>query len=815
MDLPPGLAIAVLASVLTAVPVVWALATNRLVDQHGLVVRANRLSAGALMVYALAAPIAWVHTAGWPDGWVDLLSSRMVLGGLLGLPASIAALLLVAALLEITDQVVGDGARLRLMLESLMVASGLFIVAWTFLLAPVKPGGHHALPGACVPVLVATILCSVVLGLSAVLLVRAQLRQGPLLRHCVGAGLMAVGMTTIAGGACYGAPLVVVVAAAALPIGAALWFIGPPPPPRASDAESVSPSSGLAAGLAPVITISFVVVLGYSRGMGIEPVTALVGIVNGLFMVGRQYLAVVDVRKANNRLADSESHFRELAHTDPLTGLANRRGLLRTMYLDAAGGPPCVLLTLDLDGFKNVNDMRGHDAGDAVLIEVGQRLRLNLRPGDLPARLGGDEFAVLMWSRPGEAAKVAQRLLAVLSRPYQHGAADIFLSASIGLAGCGAADDIPTLLRNADLALRAAKQRGKNRVELYDEVYDKQLRRRTAIEHELRGAIDRQELSLAYQPVVALPSTRPVGAEALIRWNHPELGPVGPLEFIPIAEETGQIEALGAWVLDQACRQLSRWVQEGYDVWVSVNISPRELHSTKYVTGVKEVLRKHRVPPSRLVLEVTEHAVATDLDEFRRTLAALRALGLRIALDDFGAGYSSLGQLRQMPVDILKIDRDLVIDAPSDHGPGAPMVDVAVRLGQRLGLQVIAEGISEPHHRRLVEATGCPYGQGQLFGMGVPAEHLEARLASSANGGLKALPAAPPKPLPSAPSANAGPAPTKTLPSTPTGSGNSASPAKSLPLTQPIGGLSSSRVSEASGSSAGRHDTVVPTSGSS
>ncbi|WP_155390149.1 putative bifunctional diguanylate cyclase/phosphodiesterase [Catellatospora paridis] len=814
MDLPPGLAIAVLASVLTAVPVVWALATNRLVDQHGLVVRANRLSAGALMVFALAAPIAWVHTAGWPDGWVDRMSSRMVLGGLLGLPASIAALLLVAALLEITDQVVGDGARLRLMLESLMVASGLFIVAWTFVLAPEKPGGHHALPGACVPVLVATVLCCAVLGLSAVLVVRAQLRRGPLLRHCIGAGLMAVGMTTIAGGACYGAPLVVLVGAAAVPTGAALWFIGPPPPPRASDSESVSPSSGLAAGLAPVVTISLVVVLGYSRGMGIEPVTALVGIVNGLFMVGRQYLAVVDVRRANNRLADSESHFRELAHTDPLTGLANRRGLLRTMYLDAAGGPPCVLLTLDLDGFKNVNDMRGHDAGDAVLIEVGQRLRLNLRPGDLAARLGGDEFAVLMWSRPGEAGKVATRLLSVLSRPYHHGAADIFLSASIGLAGCGAADDIPTLLRNADLALRAAKQRGKNRVELYDEVYDKQLRRRTAIEHELRGAIERQELSLAYQPVVALPSTRPVGAEALIRWNHPELGAVGPLEFIPIAEETGQIEVLGAWVLDQACRQLSRWVQEGYDVWVSVNISPRELHSTKYVTGVKEVLRKHRVPPSRLVLEVTEHAVATDLDEFRRTLAALRALGLRIALDDFGAGYSSLGQLRQMPVDILKIDRDLVIDAPSDHGPGAPMVDVAVRLGQRLGLQVIAEGISEPHHRRLVEATGCPYGQGQLFGMGVPAEHLEARLASS-NGGPKALPAAPTRPLPSTTSAGNGAPPTKMLPSTQTAPGNGVSPAKSLPLGQPLNGLSPVRAGETSGSSAARHDTVVPTSGSS
>lgn len=782
MDLPPGLATAVLASVLTAVPAVWALAKNRLVDQHGLVVRANRLCAGALMVYALAAPVAWLHTAGWQDGWDERISSRMVLGGLLGLPASIAALLLVAALLEVTDQVVGDGARLRLMLESLMVASGLFIVAWTFLLAPDKPG-HHPLPGSCVPVLVAAVLCCVVLGLSTVLVVRTEPWRGPLLRHCAGAALLALGMTGVAGGACYGAGMVVLVSAAAIPAGAGLWFIGPPPSARVSDAESVSPSSGLATGLAPVLAISLVAVDGYSRNTGIELVTALIGILNGFFMVGRQYLAIVDVRRANNRLAESESHFRELAHTDPLTGLANRRGLLRTMYLDAAGGPPCVLLTLDLDGFKNVNDMRGHDVGDAVLIEVGQRLRLNLRPGDLAARLGGDEFAVLMWSRPAEAAKVAQRLLAVLSRPYQHGAADIFLSASIGLAGCGAADDIPTLLRNADLALRAAKQRGKNRVELYDEVYDKQLRRRTAIEHELRGAIERQELSLAYQPVVALPSTRPVGAEALIRWNHPEMGYIGPLEFIPIAEETGQIEVIGAWVLDQACRQLSRWVQEGYDVWVSVNISPRELHSTKYVTGVKEVLRKHRVPPSRLVLEVTEHAVATDLDEFRRTLASLRALGVRIALDDFGAGYSSLRQLRNMPVDILKIDRDLVIDGPTDHLPGAPMVDVVVRLGQRLGLQVIAEGMSEPQHRRLVEATGCPYGQGQLFGMGVPAEHLEARLAASASGPPKALPAAPARPAP----------PAAGSPLAPHGK-----------LVQPLNGLN-----------AGRHDTVVPTSGSS
>ncbi|WP_244872360.1 bifunctional diguanylate cyclase/phosphodiesterase [Catellatospora sp. TT07R-123] len=784
MDLPPGLAIAVLASVVTAVPAVWAMATNRLADQQGLVVRANRLCAGALVLYAVAAPIAWLHTMRWDDGWDDRVGSRIMLGGLLGLPASVAALLLVAALLEITDQVVGDGARLRLMLESLMGASALFIVLWTVLLS-IHPHGHGmntAVPKTCMPVLMATVLTCVVVGLSVVLVVRAQLRRGPLLRHSAGAALASVGMTSVALGACAGWALLVVLGGLMIPAGAALWFVGPAPQPRSHDTESASPSSGLATGLVPVLAISFVAVHGYTQSQGIEMVTALVGISNGFFMAGRQYLAILDVRRANQRLADSESHFRELAHTDPLTGLANRRGLLRTLYLDAVNGPPCVLLTLDLDGFKNVNDMRGHDVGDAVLIEVGQRLRLNLRPGDLAARLGGDEFAVLMWAKQAEAAKVAQRLLTVLARPYQHGAADIFLSASIGLAGCAEADTVPTLLRNADLALRSAKQRGKNRVELYDEVYDRQLRERTAIEHALRTAIARNEFSLVYQPVVALPKLGIVGAEALIRWKHPELGQVSPLDFIPIAEETGQIEALGAWVLSTACRQLSRWVADGHDVWVSVNISPRELHSSRYVTGVKEVLRQHGVAPSRLVLEVTEHAVATDVDEFQRALTALRALGVRIALDDFGAGYSSLGQLRNMPVDILKIDRSLVIDGPTDQGPGAPMVDVVVRLGQRLGLQVIAEGMSETQHRKLVEATGCPYGQGQLFGMGVPAEHLEAMLVASSTGGQAGQSG---QPRPSG---------------VPKPSGN---PVRTMGLHGLVGGGTE------------RHDTAVPTSGSS
>jgi diguanylate cyclase len=407
--------------------------------------------------------------------------------------------------------------------------------------------------------------------------------------------------------------------------------------------------------------------------------------------------------------------------------------------------------------------MRGHDIGDTVLIEVGQRLRLNLRPGDLAARLGGDEFAVLMWGQRAEAAAMAQRLLDVLSRPYQQAGGTIFLSTSIGLAPCVSAEHIPTVLRNADLALRAAKLHGKNRIEEYDEVYDLANRKRNMIEQELRGAIERDELTLVYQPVVALPSVRPVGAEALLRWNHPQLGSVSPGDFIPIAEETGQIEMLGAWVLQRACKQLSAWVAAGHDVWVSVNVSPRELHNAGYVARVKEMLKASRVAPSRLVLEVTEHAVATDIREFRRTLHALRQTGVRIALDDFGAGYSSLGQLRTMPVDILKIDHSLVADPASDKGQAAPMVDVVVRLGQRLGLQVIAEGMCEPHHRRTVEAAGCPYGQGFLFGMGVPPEHLEAMLANVPSKSVQTRPSphrSPPlPPLPTQLAATAPPAP--------------------------------------------------------
>jgi len=276
-----------------------------------------------------------------------------------------------------------------------------------------------------------------------------------------------------------------------------------------------------------------------------------------------------------------------------------------------------------------------------------------------------------------------------------------------------------------------ARQQGKGQLQRYDAAYDEWIGRRTTIEHELRGAVDAGELSLVFQPIVALPGGRPVGAEALLRWTNALLGPVGPDEFIPIAEESGLIATIDQWVLGEACRQLAAWLAAGHDLWVSVNVSVRELHVDGYVDDVVATLRRHGVPAHRLVLEVTEHSAAIDLDDLVGHLAALRAAGVKIALDDFGAGYSSLGQLRHLPVDILKIDRALVGDpARGASRAAAPLVDIVVRLGRRLRLQVIAEGVGEPAEREVIERAGCTLGQGNLFASPMPAEHVEALLAT-------------------------------------------------------------------------------------
>ena len=744
MLLPPGLlaaaplerplALAASVSAIVALPGAWSL--WRAARASGRSSRGPRLLAVCVVVVLAGPLLALVAAAAFlADGWQHDSHQRMMLGGLISAGAILGAPILGWGLVRLPG--IGDtpGVRTRHLLDGLTIGAALFICGWVLVINP--NSALFSLPshGGCLPVAIAGIITPLMAGLALTLSTRVQPPRRPIARAACGAALAVVAETALATGVCYGLGWMILVGGGLLPIGVGLMAYRPRWRQVRAELELPAPTSGLITALAPVISILVATTYQASRNHGtLDLPTIIAGMIVGLLLVARQQLGYRDVKRYATRLADSERHFRELAHTDPLTGLSNRRGLLRTLFEDATGGPPCTLLAIDLDGFKNVNDMRGHDVGDDVLVEVGQRLRLNLRPGDVAARLGGDEFAVLMWARPAEAMVVADRLLTVLCRPYQARQGMVYLSASIGLAGCAEADSVPMLMRNADLALRFAKQRGKNRVEEYSQDYDEWLRRRTTVEHELRGAIERDELRVVFQPVVSLPSMRPIGAEALMRWHHPELGRINPDEFIPIAEDSGLIVQLGMWVLNEACRQLSRWLADGHDVWVSVNVSPRELHPAEYVARVADVLRAHRVPASRLVFEVTEQAVATDLEELKARLATLRDMGARIALDDFGSGYSSLSQLRHLPVDILKIDHSLVVDiGVRDSQPG-PMVDVVVRMGHRLGLEVIAEGIGDPAQRATVERAGCRFGQGSLFGWGVPAEHMEALLASAQPG---------------------------------------------------------------------------------
>ncbi|MCH7230718.1 EAL domain-containing protein [Glycomyces sp. L485] len=419
-----------------------------------------------------------------------------------------------------------------------------------------------------------------------------------------------------------------------------------------------------------------------------------------------------------------EAELARMAYTDPLTGLANRRALLQSLEDGvAAEEHRTALLLLDLDGFKNVNDTRGHDFGDELLVEVSRRIKELLQPTDLGARLGGDEFAILLRANRSEAVSMARDLVAKLSDPYEfHDASTVFTTGSVGIATASdGMHDPETLLRSADLALRAAKQAGKNRYETYDAEFDRKVRRRNELTQELRGAIARDELRLAYQPVFALENRSIVGAEALLRWHNPRLGQVSPGEFIPAATESGLTQDLAVWAVNRAAEQLAAWHSAGIKAWISVNVSVKELHTHLFATEVNTALIAAGVPASRLVLEVTEHDFSHQMNTLVAQLQALRGAGVRIALDDFGSGYSSLGQLDRLPVDIIKIDRDLV--AKDDGGVG-PLAAVTVELGRRLGMEVIAEGVETDTQLEAMIKAEAPLVQGYLLARPMPADDL-------------------------------------------------------------------------------------------
>jgi diguanylate cyclase (GGDEF)-like protein/PAS domain S-box-containing protein len=435
---------------------------------------------------------------------------------------------------------------------------------------------------------------------------------------------------------------------------------------------------------------------------------------------------VVHVRDVGER-RHLERALHRLSYTDQLTGLANRRALMRELLaFRRRAGQQGTLLVIDLHGLAEINDSKGRETGDAVLIEVGRRIRSLLSDEDVPARLGGDEFAVLTTDGAVLAYALATRLVTLLMEPYQLPGTIVELHTSVGLAELAGGSDSEEVLRHADLARSRARQLGRDRVEWYDTDVEMQLHRRMDLEQQLLNAAENGELDLVYQPVVNLRDKIPVGVEALLRWRHPKLGTILPAELLPIARAVGIAAELDEWVLDAACRQLTTWSTGDSDFWLSVNVAPKELLTARFPERLAATLARHALPPERLVVEVAETWIAEDVPAVVASLAGLRKLGVRAALDDFGAGQASLSHLRRVPVDMLKLDRALV-NIPTDAN-SPPVIDVVVSLGRRLGLEIVAKGLETEDEIARARDAGCLYGQGFALGRPAPAERIEAYL---------------------------------------------------------------------------------------
>jgi EAL domain-containing protein (putative c-di-GMP-specific phosphodiesterase class I) len=335
---------------------------------------------------------------------------------------------------------------------------------------------------------------------------------------------------------------------------------------------------------------------------------------------------------------------------------------------------------------------------------------------------------VLTSGNPVHSFALATRLLNIVTADYVLPGLTIHVGASVGLADIGGGGDVDEVMRRCDLALRRAKQLGRNRVEWYDETVETAMLRRMTLEQELPGVVGREELDLVYQPVLELTGPRPVGVEALLRWRHPRLGTVPPDEFAAVADGLGLGAQIGEWVLDRVCRQASSWLREGRDVWMSVNLAASQLRAHDLAGQVSAALAAHQVPAERLVLEIDERDVDPADQGAVTQLAGLRTLGVRIALDHFGTGPTSLAHLRRLPVDILKLDRSLFTEAAGRTGPPMPIIEVIVSLGGRLGLDIVAQGLEAEAHLDAVRRAGCRYGQGYLFSRPAPAERIEAYL---------------------------------------------------------------------------------------
>ncbi|MDQ5946225.1 MAG: hypothetical protein QG619_1648 [Pseudomonadota bacterium] len=430
----------------------------------------------------------------------------------------------------------------------------------------------------------------------------------------------------------------------------------------------------------------------------------------------------------------AEARIDHLAHHDALTGLFNRYNLesrlAQSLLAAKRENRQLAVMFIDMDRFKTINDTLGHHVGDQMLIEVAQRLLQSVRESDIVARLGGDEFVVTLTSMAGEmdAALVAAKILGTLGAPYLIEGKTLHSTPSIGIAIFPTnGDDANTLMRDADTAMYYAKEHGRNNFQFFTPTMTAAAEERLELERDLRAALSARQFVLHYQPQVTVTEGRVHGVEALVRWHHPERGLIPPLKFIPIAEETGVIEALGAWVLDEACRQLAAWRAEGLTpLRMAVNLSAHQLRSPDLVAQVQATIARHGIRPGELELEVTESAAMNDPERAIAQLKALRDLGVELAIDDFGTGYSSLAYLKLLPIHTLKLDRAFVRDIETDENDAA-ISAATLALAHNLGLKVVAEGVETEAQRRFLTEHHCDYLQGYLFGKPEPASELSAR----------------------------------------------------------------------------------------
>lgn len=458
--------------------------------------------------------------------------------------------------------------------------------------------------------------------------------------------------------------------------------------------------------------------------------------------IGRKKYFLANFRDITERKRIEEEN-RNLAFYDVLTGLPNRRLLLerlKSALTVSARSHRCgALLFLDMDKFKILNDTRGHDYGDLMLVEVGKRIRASVREVDTVSRIGGDEFVVLleeidenMQVASQRAALVAEKIRIALTKPYMLKGHEFHSSPSVGVSMyLGNEESVDTLMKNADMAMYQVKEFGRNAVLFFDPMMQLAVSARAEMEADLRGALQKQQFQLQYQLQVDN-NRRPIGAEVLIRWKHPWRGMVSPALFIPIAEESGLILDIGFWVIETACSRLAEWAHDEQmsHLNLAVNVSARQFRQQDFVKQLGDAIARHRISPERLKLELTESVVLADVTEVVSKMHQLKALGVKLSLDDFGTGYSSLAYLKQLPLDQLKIDQSFVRDITIDP-TNAVMVKTIIGMGHNFRLNVIAEGVETEAQLDFLRQNECMAYQGYLFSKPIPVDMFEAMLKQS------------------------------------------------------------------------------------